>query len=322
MDKGKNLNYITWLRALGVILILLCHIVQESSTILIKNSAQLFNVGVELFFIISGFCLGIQGEILDYKKWYQKRFKRIYISFELFLLLLFVIYILTNSQINIIKWICAIFAVNVQIKGATHTWFVSVIIICYIITPLFSKFCCSTPQKCLYPILITFAVISGFIPVTIISNYLPHVFYYLIFYIYGKNYKEKKEKTFFNAWGYFIIIAVSVVFRLISRKLLDDSLLYNNVIVIATQYIIGLSIFKIFESFFHDKKPLNLVDFLCKISYEEYLVHYILIVGPISLMHITENWFVNVLAVFSVSVICATVLNYCSSIIQNNRRLI
>lgn len=43
--------------------ILLCHYVQESTNAYIQMSAQLFNIGVNIFFIISGFCFGLQGEI-------------------------------------------------------------------------------------------------------------------------------------------------------------------------------------------------------------------------------------------------------------------
>lgn len=95
MEK-KYYEFATYFRVLGVIFILLCHFVQESSNTYFNLSAQFFNIGVSMFFILSGFLFGIRGreegehEIL---RWYKKRLKRIYIPFELFCIIYYSLYI-------------------------------------------------------------------------------------------------------------------------------------------------------------------------------------------------------------------------------------
>ncbi len=62
---NRQTDFVTWLRAFAVVSILLCHYVPESTNAYIQMSAQLFNIGVNIFFIISGFCFGLQGEIKE-----------------------------------------------------------------------------------------------------------------------------------------------------------------------------------------------------------------------------------------------------------------
>lgn len=54
-------NFATYYRVLGMLFILLCHFTQESSNIYLNMSAQFFNIGVDIFIILSGFLFGIRG---------------------------------------------------------------------------------------------------------------------------------------------------------------------------------------------------------------------------------------------------------------------
>ena len=57
----KQYGFATYFRVLGVILILLCHFVQQSTNTYLNLTAQFFNIGVNMFFILSGFLFGIRG---------------------------------------------------------------------------------------------------------------------------------------------------------------------------------------------------------------------------------------------------------------------
>lgn len=83
-QTNKQTAFILYLRTFSVLSILLCHLVQANPSSYVQMTAQFFNIGVELFIIISGFCFGLQGKIDDWKKWYGKRVQRIYIPYELF----------------------------------------------------------------------------------------------------------------------------------------------------------------------------------------------------------------------------------------------
>ena len=84
---NKQTTFILYLRTFSVLSILLCHLVQANPSSYVQMTAQFFNIGVELFIIISGFCFGLQGKIDDWKKWYGKRVQRIYELFFWYYLL-------------------------------------------------------------------------------------------------------------------------------------------------------------------------------------------------------------------------------------------
>ena len=65
---------------------------------------------------------------------------------------------------------------------------------------------------------------------------------------------------------------------------------------------------------YHNKKPNQIVKFIDQYSYEIYLVHYMFIVGPISLMNVTSNWFINSMIVIMTSILISAVLKYSTKI--------
>lgn len=142
IKNNQEIEFINYLRVFAVISILLCHYMPESSNVYLQMSAQFFNIGVNIFIIISGFCLGLQGEITDVKLWYRKRLKRIYIPYWIFLFSLSVVYIIKKIKFNFLNWLSCILGIqgaNVGVWGADHTWFITAILICYLVTPLISK---------------------------------------------------------------------------------------------------------------------------------------------------------------------------------------
>ncbi len=63
MSKGRNgeIYFVTWLRAVAVALILSCHLASWSENRILLIMSQILNVGVPIFFILSGFLFGIGG---------------------------------------------------------------------------------------------------------------------------------------------------------------------------------------------------------------------------------------------------------------------
>ena len=120
IKNNREIEFVNYLRGFAVISILLCHYMPESSNVYLQMSAQFFNIGVNIFIIISGFCLGLQGEITDVKSWYRKRLKRIYIPYWIFLFLLSVVYIVKRLRFNFLNWLSCILGIqgaNVGVWG-------------------------------------------------------------------------------------------------------------------------------------------------------------------------------------------------------------
>ena len=138
----KELN-IQLLRITSMFMILLCHFCNESGNTVGNALGQFLNVGVFIFFIISGYLFG-KRNIDNTKEWYIKRCIRIFIPLWVWTIVVNIIYAVIGMEGEIsIKYI-VITMLNLQgffgtTLGLSHLWFLSVIMICYLITPILQK---------------------------------------------------------------------------------------------------------------------------------------------------------------------------------------
>lgn len=129
---------ISYLRVCAVIMIVTCHILQAYN----NQWAWVINVGVQIFFFLSGFLYGHK-MVGNVKTWYTKRFTRIYIPYVVYLFFaLPFYYYFHEDSITLKNVVC--YAVNLQgvggtISGLGHLWFLSIIMVCYAITPPLRK---------------------------------------------------------------------------------------------------------------------------------------------------------------------------------------
>lgn len=315
MGEHKRLNFASWLRVFGVFLILLCHFTQESSSALLNMSAQFFNVGTHVFLLLSGFLFGIQGKPSGSPvQWYKKRLKRIYFPYEMMVCVLLVIHLLTNQNIEVAQWVLQFLGFQGWngVLGAGHTWFVTSILICYLLTPLIA-FAVDRGRGAVN--LTVIAVISLLLPIVLtipifidVSLLLMPLSSYIVGYILGRQFDKIKigKKTAVLSVGAMI---VAVVVRLAGRQFFDGTVLYTNIIVTYTQIVIALSILLIFAVVFKNQTPLRAILFLDGISFEIYLWHYMFTVGPIRLFGMTGNWVFDCIVVTVITVIIAFVAN-------------
>ena len=75
-------------------------------------------------------------------RWYVKRIKRIYVPYELFLVILFVLHLIIREKINAIQWLKTALGIHGcdGVEGAEQTWFISAILICCLVTPIIASF--------------------------------------------------------------------------------------------------------------------------------------------------------------------------------------
>ena len=132
-------NAITIVRVLSMLMIITCHILQGYN----RPSAFLFNVGVQIFFLLSGFLYG-KIEITSIASFAKKRLIKVYIPFIIVVLSCVAIYKIFNVADVSIRTIVP-YILNIQgfvgegIAGLNHLWFLSVLMICYFITPIAQK---------------------------------------------------------------------------------------------------------------------------------------------------------------------------------------
>ena len=313
--KENNYLFATWLRVCAMVLILLCHFTQQSCNSYLNMSSQFFNVGNNVFFVLSGFLFGVQNKNCDSMfSWYKKRIKRIYVPYLLMIFTFFIINIILKKEIIFIQWLCQFLAIQgwYTVEGATHTWFITSLLICYLVTPFLSKINKYMKEEkklifggvflSLLPILFAYTVDVN------ISSLLVPVCWYVIAYFIGKNfykisitYKILKIST--------IILIVSFFIRIIAKQYFDNTIFYNQIIAWYTHAISSYCIFFIFAYIFKNKKVPTLIYKFSGISFEVYLWHYMFTGGPLRIYGLSSSWIIDSAIVFIISIFVAYLFN-------------
>lgn len=138
MSTNSKDNAISMIRLIALFMIIGCHILQGLN----NKWAFWVNVGVQIFFFISGFLYG-KKEIKNVKKFYMERIKIILIPYTILFIIMLVLetLILKNyySWNLIIGSFLGFGGFHGNIKTLSHTWFISYILLCYLFVPLFQK---------------------------------------------------------------------------------------------------------------------------------------------------------------------------------------
>ncbi len=294
--------------------IIICHIVQELNNNALAMTAQFFNVGVYIFLFISGYLYG-KKEIHNKVKWIIDRIIKLMIPIYLFMILLFGIHILkgTFEAKFIIIYLFDLQYVLGNITGAAHLWFMTVIMICYIITPSLEKIRKKNKYATLNIIVLVLAVIS-----TLINKKLGQTVFYVLSYLLGYTYRNKKQTFNFKVIPLTILTIIAIIIRVISKIKIDETLLYDVIIVSSTQIILGFGVFYILRLIVRKciTESTKVIEHLDCISFYIYITHYMFMVGPIRLMSLTNNLIINSLITLLISYITALILQFVDSRIQ------
>ncbi|MBR5808802.1 MAG: acyltransferase family protein, partial [Clostridia bacterium] len=155
LTKKQTFNStISLIRCIAMVFIVTCHFFQFYG----NELAWWFNVGVQMFFCVSGFLYGNK-EIDDSIGFVLKNFKKILIPYFTFLFPCIILYfVFAKEYISVFSALKAV-ACSGVIKGIGHLWFISYILFCYIITPFLYNFVDEIKElKCIY-VLIVFVIV-------------------------------------------------------------------------------------------------------------------------------------------------------------------
>lgn len=317
----KERDYsISLLRIIAMFMIIGCHIASFLNNNII---AMILNVGVEIFLIISGY-LYSNKVITNNKKFILKRSKKIMKPLIITTVMYIIFAILTKKIINIKAipfLLCNLQGINFlisaikvpQIEGLSHTWFLTVILLCYLLLILVKELENRYEYKySLRGIILLILVLVGldllFIPLGIQLGYFLTFF---IGYILGKIELIITNKMYML---YTLIMILSLTIRLLGRHLFDGSIFYANIIVIFTQILLALWFFfsvKWFISkfiFFDRVSKSDIVKILDSYSFYVYLIHYMFIVGTLSVKGFINGTFLQLLAIVLLTVFSAFVV--------------
>ena len=171
-------------RFLPMVFIILCHIIYYYEFIP-GNMAlvQVFNVGVYIFLIISGYLYG--GKFIsNFKNWILKRWSKIVIPVIILVIIDIMLLLLAGETIKPISFF--FYALNIQglstisnnifsklnlsIANLGTLWFTTIIMVCYCLVPILQK---QIKEKCIqYQSIIIFAISLNLLSyISLLSKY-------------------------------------------------------------------------------------------------------------------------------------------------------
>ena len=280
-----------------------------------------FNVGVDVFLCISGFLYGSR-TINDIPSFINRRLRKILVPYYItfFTVVLFQ-YAFVSEQIDL-NLVLGGIVLRTLLMGGEHLWFVPVILICYAILIILDRYKEKYVDSMKSFILFFFIVIISSLIIFdgCFSFYKTDcIICFIIGYCLGLNDEKKyiSRKCFLGVILFFALIGNGIQIYLgpIKKIKIPQNMETAARLLIAYNHVfLGITIFILLKEML-DKvsfRP-SVLRFLNKTdeySYETYLVHQFVILGPFSLLNITPYFFVNLVIVISVVVILAFLLRF------------
>lgn len=254
--------------------IVACHLCQLYGL----PAAWVLNIGVQVFLMISGWLYGLRPDFSDIRNWYAKRLIRICIPYWIILTLTLILNALFASRyISIREAILCISCIKSGlVPNAAHLWYVSVMLLCYLLTPALSYLWRRKPWS-IAPCCIALLCFGN----QLVSEGIWCVDY-IIGFILGRLVREGVDERYVLSFTVFVAGSGSLVLWIIS--------LQTGVSVGTSLHLLGGPLlFSLFRLLLGSEryKPSNSLRSILRLndsySYEIYLVHQLLIIGDFSL---------------------------------------
>lgn len=322
----KRNSAISFLRVAGMMMIIGCHL---ASWIGVSALAQLLNVGVPIFLLISGFLYG--NKVIDKpKQWMSQRFLRIATPTYIFLIVLVGLSLIAGEKevlrslpgyLLFLEGFGFITNFNVvkEIQGGGQLWFLTVILLCYLLVLLAKRI----EKKYSVTAKSSFVTLTiGFILILLLNYAGLHLNYFFIFFVGYAIAKYSPKTTIKSYIGLTILMLLGMALRLISRNYIDNTILYNNIVTGVTHDILALWIFYT-VTLFSQKQPVFMQKltenhfwiWLDSVSFDIYITHYVFLTGAYTVDSITQSKVLG-LVIFTVgTVLSAVILHAISNVI-------
>lgn len=326
MKKPNYLPFATWLRAASAIMILMCHCCIQCKMPIVAALAHVFNIGVPLFFILSGFLAGYLGIKGSFLTWYIKRFKRIFISFWLFLIFLSIIHLIRGYKAATLEWLMMVVGLQgsaIGVPGAEHTWFLSVLLLCYLFTPMILRLSDWMRQQKSRALLVVSAGTLLVLPIGYalfeqawVSTIFTPVSIYVFACIWGQCYSLDQANSLKKTLVAVMIVGISLGLRFVAKSYIDGTIWYDRVVVQYTHAVAAFSLLYIFTALFRDSAVPGIIRLISDISFEIYLYHYVFTVGVVPVFGTTTFWVQDCVIIAVITFVIAWVMNRVGTIIH------
>ena len=323
MEKNYSISL---LRGVSTLCIIITHMLGYYNNYM----TYWFNIAMLVFLFISGFLYG-KKDIKSPWKWIKKQFIKIAKVYYPYLIIVIIItYVLKPEILSLKQIFTSVFMIQAFTNGVPnieHLWFLTYIIMCYIITPLLLQpICCKFKKTSISKYISLFIIYI--ITMQIITIPLIFVLKFKTAWIvcysagYFISYRYRNEDTNLLVEKN-ILENIIFIFSIIAilAKLYIEIVLYKKVngikyemLTIIVQYLkvvisTGICLFVIDKiGTVNLKRYKNIFEFSDKYSFEIYVVHQIFILGTFTLMNLTSYKFLNITIVFIAIFISAFLL--------------
>lgn len=308
---------ISVVRFIAMLMIIACHFLQYYE----NELCRWFNVGVQIFFVISGYLYG-QKSIEKPLDFLIRGFRKVLVPYWMFLILAIILYTLfAKIHISVVSITKAFFCAG-TIEGLGHLWFVGYILFCYLITPYLywirkgtDSFSFAKSFGCYFLLFIAIQLIG----VIFDSYFQPdRIACYIIGYFIPV--LVKKGSSRINRLSFWTIIILSLIFNAarIYFKYYEEGIISQVSLTMLVHYahmLLGVALFLLMYSIINQVPVYysRILQWSDKHSYSIYIVHLLFILSPFSLMATTDimaiNWLIVLLSCLSLGYIlteCST----------------
>ncbi|MCC2254139.1 acyltransferase [Ruminococcus sp. CLA-AA-H200] len=310
---------ISAIRGIATLMIVCCHLMQG----LDNELAFWLNVGVQIFLCMSGYLYGkkqVENTVAWYKRQYLKIMKPVWI---LLTVLAAVILIGQFSDLSVISLGLSYLGLAGfgTLPELTHTWFITYILFCYLLTPLLQMIDIASEKKT-WKFVLSLIVFVGIAECLYLSRIVMLMPQYLSCYIVGYYFSRREAANGGADLKKLTAIVAAIAVVTLPIRLLVQ---YGGIEIpmpgwqyIRTQItdwhhtLLGIALFFGLLLLFTRKKPgyTKILEYSDKYSYYIYLVHQIFILNTFSLLHVTPFLFLNLLLIAAAVLLSAAVLRW------------
>lgn len=262
-----------------------------------------FNVGVQIFLCISGFLYG-QKDVGEFTGFLSRRFRKILIPYFLAFVPYGILqFFFAKDVFDSVSFIRGLI-VNATLTGGGHLWFVSTILMCYVLTPMLAayrdKYVTGRKSFFLFSLL---ALIAAAIFFSAFCSFFNPAWMccYVLGYALGINEKNSyfgsKLLTVLTGAAAVLGNGIQIYCSYIAHIQFKGHTYFYNF----NHVLLGVFLFLLLKLVFDSinlEKLNGLLSVTDRYSYEAYLMHHFIILGPFSLMAVTAVLPLNILIVF------------------------
>ena len=265
--------------------------------------SEIFIAGVPLFLFVSGFLAG-KREIENVGKWWLGKIRRLIIPVLFFVVFIYGLYSITGIEnVSPFQWIftlCNLQGLNYTywkfnlfgaVSGMGHLWFITTIMICYILVPLMQKF-----KKIKLKAWQKGALIVIVLLLQLVLMYVGLQLSYIITFFFGYFIAGEEVRTDTTHFSFLTLATLAICgIRIVLKSRIDGGDFYDRYYALISVAFIAVWIF--YAMYFVKSRMPKLFDvincpalrFTENISYYFYLIHYLFLSGRLAVFKYVDN---------------------------------